>query len=54
MRILMVDAFRADQPGKPLLDTASAELTGSGHDVHRIDLEASGFPMFMIEEERRC
>ncbi len=54
MRILMVDAFRADQPGKPLFDTASAALTSSGHDVHRIDLQASGFPMFMTEEERRC
>ncbi len=54
MRVLMVDAFRAHEPGKPLLDTASAVLTGSGHDVHRLDLEASAFPMFMTEEERRC
>lgn len=54
MRILMVDAFRADQPGKALLDTASGALMASGHDVHRVDLEASAFPMFMTEEERRC
>lgn len=53
MRILMIDAFRADQRGKALLDTALGALTTSGHDVHRIDLEASGFPIFMTEEERR-
>lgn len=54
MRVLIVDAFRADQAGKPLIDTATAALTGAGHEVHRIDLEASGFPMVMTEEERRC
>lgn len=53
MRVLIIDAFRADQAGKPLLDTATAALTSSGHDVRRIDLEASGFPMVMTEEERR-
>jgi len=52
MRVLIVDAFRAEQPGKPLLATASAVLSASGHDVRRIDLEASGFPMFMTSEER--
>lgn len=53
MRVLVIDAFRADQPGKPLLEAAAGVLTASGHDVHRIDLEASGFPMFMTAEERR-
>jgi len=52
MRVLIVDAFRADQPGKSLLDTAAATLAAAGYDVHRIDLEASGFPMFMTAEER--
>lgn len=52
MRILIVDAFRAEQPGKSLLDVASSVLRGSGHEVHRIDLEASGFPMVMTREER--
>ena len=52
MRVLIVDAFRADQAGKPLIDAADAVLSASGHDVHRVDLEASGFPMFMTSEER--
>lgn len=53
MRVLIVDAFGADQLGKPLLDTATAVLERSGHDVHRVDLEASAFPMVMTTEERR-
>lgn len=53
MRVLIVDAFRSDQPGKPLLDVATRALESSGHEVRRIDLEASGFPMFMTAEERR-
>lgn len=53
MRVLVIDAFRQGQPGKGLLGAAVKTLTGSGHEVHQIDLEASGFPMVMTEEERR-
>lgn len=54
MRVLIVDAFRDGQPGKSLIDTALSTLTSSGHEVHRLDLEASGFPTFMTTEERLC
>lgn len=54
MRVLAVDAFDHDEPGKALVDHAVDLLTARGHTVDRIDLGASGFPRFMTEEERRC
>ena len=53
MRVLVVDAFAADQPGKRLLDHGIAHLADRGHEIDRVDLVASGFPRFMTEEERR-
>lgn len=53
MRVLVVDAFHADQRGKRLVDHATTVLLSRGHGVDRIDLLAIDFPRFMTEEERR-
>lgn len=53
MRVLAVDGFRAHQAGKQLLTAAIETLDAAGHDVHRLDLEASDFSPFMSEDERR-
>ena len=53
MRILVVDAFAADQPGKALLDRGVARLAERGHEIDHVDLVATGFPPFMTEDERR-
>lgn len=53
MQVLIVDAFREGQPGKPLLDHAAVLLASAGHSVRRTDPAAEGFVPFMSEEERR-
>lgn len=53
MRVLVVDAYRDDQPGKVLLTTALATLASAGHELQHLDLGASGFSPFMTEAERR-
>lgn len=53
MRVLVVDSFARDEPGKHLVDHAVQLLIARGHGLDRIDLLGTDFPRFMTEEERR-
>ncbi len=52
MKVLIVNAFAPELPGRSLVDTAVATLAGGGHDVRRSDLVDGGFSPFMTTEER--
>ena len=54
MRVLVVNAFGPDDPGRPAAETAVSALEGNGHEVQRIDLIDSGFSPYVTPEERRA
>ena len=54
MRVLLLDAYRHDDPDRELADLTASELRDRGHVVDRLDLYAEGFDSFMSTEERRA
>ncbi|MEL6982281.1 MAG: NAD(P)H-dependent oxidoreductase [Actinomycetota bacterium] len=52
MRVLLIDAYRPDDPDRAVVDAAAKALRTNGHEIDRVDLVADGFRAFMSEEER--
>lgn len=52
MRVLLIDAYRPDDPDRVVVDAAAEALRTNGHEIDRIDLVDQGFQAFMSEEER--
>lgn len=52
MRVLLIDAYRPDDPDRAVVDAAVDALSAAGHTIDRIDLVDEGFRAFMSEEER--
>ena len=52
MRVLLLDGFREGEDRSSIVESSIGELTGKGHEIDRIALEAEGFGTFMTAEER--
>jgi len=52
VRVLLIDAYRPDDPDRAVVDTAASTLSAGDHHVDRIDLVEQGFEPFMSEAER--
>lgn len=54
MRILLVDAYRPDDPDRHVVDAIADRLRGFGHNLDVHSLVADGFEPFMSAAERRA
>lgn len=53
MKVLLIDAYRPDDPDRRNTDIAAHVLSDAGHELRRIDLVAEGFTPYLSAEERR-
>ena len=53
-RVLVIDAYRPDDPDRQAVDEAVTALAGRGHEVTRIELVSDGFIPAMTVAEREA
>jgi len=54
VRVLLIDAYPADDPDRPVADAAADALVAKGHEVDHLRLVDEGFEPFMSGAEREA